>query len=109
MTCDNLFTGIPPQLSEELVTVLCRAKGVRIERIVSEGQRSPDGFWYDQNRHEWVVVLEGRAAIEFEGEPELVELERGSYLNIPAHTRHRVAWTSPTEKTIWLAILYAGE
>ena len=50
----------------------------------------------------------GSAAIEFEGEPKLVELERGSYLNIPAHKRHRVAWTSPTEKTIWLVILYAG-
>ena len=109
MTCENLFSGIPPQLSEELVTVLCRAKGIRIERIVSEGQRSPEGFWYDQNRHEWVVVLEGSAAIEFDGEPELVELERGSYLNIPAHRRHRVAWTSPTEKTVWLVVLYAGE
>ena len=108
MTCENLFTEIPPQLPEELVTVLCRAKGIRIERIVSEGQRSPDGFWYDQDRHEWVVVLEGRAAIEFEGEPERVELQPGSYLNIPAHKRHRVAWTSPAEKTIWLVVLYAG-
>ena len=54
------------------------------------------------------MVLEGRAAIEFEGEPELVELERGSYLNIPAHKRHRVAWTSTTEKTVWLVVLYAG-
>jgi cupin 2 domain-containing protein len=109
MTCENLFTGIPSNLAEELCTVLCRAKGLRVERIVSEGQRSPDGFWYDQKRHEWVVVLEGRAAIEFEGKAELVELERGSYLNIPAHTRHRVAWTSPTEKTVWLAVLYVGE
>jgi cupin 2 domain-containing protein len=108
MTSENLFTGIPPQLPEELVTVLCRAKGLRIERIVSEGQRSPEGFWYDQTRHEWVVVLEGRAAIEFEGEPEPVKLERGSYLSIPAHKRHRVAWTSPAEKTVWLAIHYAG-
>ena len=109
MTCENLLTEIPPKLSEELVTVLCRAKGLRIERIVSEGQQSPEGFWYDQNRHEWVVVLEGRAALEFEGEPDPVELERGSYLNIPAHKRHRVAWTSPTEKTVWLVVLYAGE
>jgi cupin 2 domain-containing protein len=108
MTCENIFSGIPSKLAEELCTTLCRAKGVRIERIVSEGQRSPDGSWYDQNRHEWVVVLEGRAAIEFEGEPNPVELERGSYLNIPAHKRHRVAWTSPTEKTVWLVILYAG-
>jgi cupin 2 domain-containing protein len=109
MPCENLFTGIPPRLPEELVTVLCRDKGIRIERIVSDGQRSPEGFWYDQNRHEWVIVLEGRAAIEFEGEAEPVVLERGSYLNILAHRRHRVAWTSTTEKTVWLAILYAGK
>jgi cupin 2 domain-containing protein len=109
MTCENLFTGIPQQLPEELVTVLCRDKTIRIERIVSAGQRSPENSWYDQKRHEWVVVLEGRAAIEFQGNPDLVELERGSYLHIPPHTRHRVAWTSTTEKTVWLAILYAGE
>jgi len=35
-----------------------------------------------------------------------VQLQRGSYLYIPAHVRHRVAWTHPTEKTIWLAIHY---
>jgi cupin 2 domain-containing protein len=109
MICENLFSGIPPQLPEELVTVLCRNKGIRIERIVSDGQRSPEGFWYDQKRHEWVIVLEGRAAIKFEGKPELVEIERGSYLNIPARPRHRVAWTSTTEKPVWLVVLYAGE
>jgi cupin 2 domain-containing protein len=97
MTCENLFTGFPPQLSQELCTTLCRAKNVRIERIVSEGQRSPDGFWYDQEENECVVVLEGRAAVEFEGEPEPVELQRGSYLNIPADKPHRVAWTTRRE------------
>ena len=70
MTCENLFTGIPPQLCEELVTVLCRAKGLRIERIVSDGQRSPDGFWYDQNRHEWVIVLEGQCRHRIRGRAE---------------------------------------
>jgi cupin 2 domain-containing protein len=109
MTCENLFADIPSHVSDELFTTLCRAGGLRIERIVSEGQASPDGFWYDQAEHEWVVVLEGSAAVEFEGEPEPVELQRGSYLNIPAHRRHRVAWTSPAEKTVWLAIHYADE
>ena len=52
------------------------------------------------------MVLEGRAAIQFEGEAEPVELQRGSYLNIPAHARHRVAWTDPNQKTVWLAIHY---
>ena len=50
----------------------------------------PPGFWYDQEANEWVVVIEGRAAVEFDGQPEPVELRRGSYLNIPAHARHRV-------------------
>ena len=108
MTCENLFAATASPLAEELCTTLCRAKGVRIERIVSEGHRSPDGFWYDQDEHEWVVVLEGRAAVEFEGEPQPVVLQPGSYLNIPAHKRHRVAWTSPAERTVWLAIHYAG-
>ena len=104
MTCDNLFTDIPAKLSEELFTTLHRAEGLRIERIVSEGHRSPDGFWYDQDEDEWVVVLKGKTAIQFEGESKPIELVPGSYLNIPAHRKHRVAWTSPTEKTIWLAI-----
>ena len=104
MKCENLLAGIPPKLPEELFTTLHRAEGLRIERIVSEGHRSPDGFWYDQDEHEWVVVLEGKAAIQFEDDPEPVELVRGSYLNIPAHRKHRVAWTSPAEKTVWLAI-----
>jgi cupin 2 domain-containing protein len=109
MICENIFSGIPSKISEEMFTTLRQTKGVRIERIVSEGQRSPEEFWYDQDEDEWVVVLEGRAAVEFEGEPEPVELERGAYLNIPAHRRHRVAWTSPNEKTVWLAIHYSNE
>ena len=30
------------------------ALGLRIERIVSEGHVSPEGFWYDQDEPEWV-------------------------------------------------------
>ena len=102
----NLFAAIPTPLADELVTTLLRAKNLRIERIVSEGQKSPEGFWYDQNEHEWVIVLSGLAAVEFEGEPEPVELDPGDYLHIPAHRRHRVAWTSPDVQTVWLAVLY---
>jgi cupin 2 domain-containing protein len=107
MPSDNLFDDIPRDLPEELTTTLHRAKNVRIERIVSKGQRSPDGFWYDQDEHEWVVVLEGAAIVEFQGDPVPVQLQRGSCLYIPAHKRHRVASTSAAERTIWLAIFYA--
>jgi cupin 2 domain-containing protein len=101
---ENLFAAIPAHLPEELFTTLHRAAGLRIERIVSHGHSSPEGFWYDQADDEWVLVLEGSAAIQFEDDPEPVELTRGSYLHIAAHCKHRVLRTSPTEKTIWLAI-----
>ena len=106
MEAESLLNDIPAELPEELFTTLLSAKGLRIERIVSQGQVSPPGFWYDQEGSEWVVVLEGSAAVQFEGAAEPVELRRGSYLNIPAHARHRVAWTDPNQKTIWLAIHY---
>ena len=102
----NLFDDLPANLPEELVEVLAENKHVRIERIVSTGQASPEGFWYDQEQNEWVILLEGAARIAFEGGTETVELKRGSHLNIPAHMRHRVEWTLPGKRTVWLAIHY---
>jgi len=100
----NLFEDIPEKLPEELMTVLAEDSSVRIERIVSDGHASPDGFWYDQEAHEWVVVLKGSAVLEFEDG--LVELNPGDHLLIPARRRHRVKATSHHEKTIWLAVFY---
>ncbi len=102
----NLFGNIPADVPEEFYTTVFRASGIRIERIVSHGQASPAGFWYDQDDNEWVIVLEGSAAVQFEDEPEPVELPQGSYLNIPAHARHRVVWTDPNQRTVWLAVHY---
>jgi cupin 2 domain-containing protein len=104
----NLFGAIPSDLAEEVFTTLHQAEGLRIERIVSHGHASPPGFWYNQNEHEWVIVLKGSAAIQFEGDPDSVELQPGAYLNIPAHARHRVVSTHPTEDTVWLAIYYGA-
>jgi cupin 2 domain-containing protein len=106
MTPTNLFDDIPAALAEELFTPLLAGKKFRVERIVSQGHASPPGFWYDQGENEWFIVLEGRAGLEIEGISETFELERGSIMSIPAHTRHRVAWTDPCEKTVWLAIHY---
>jgi len=103
---NNLFSKIPAELPEELVETLLESNSVKIERIVSHGHTSPADFWYDQEQHEWVVVLKGRAKLRFEGEAQSVELGPGDYLNIPAHCRHRVAWTTPDEKIVWLAIHY---
>ena len=77
---------------------------MRIERIVSTGQASPPGFWYDQDRPEWVIVLAGSAAVLFESETTPRTLKRGDYLHIPAHARHRVEWTDKNEPTIWIAV-----
>lgn len=100
----NLFEGIPEDLPEEHFAQLFRGVRVRIERIVSQGHHSPEGFWYDQDDDEWVLVLEGSAAVQFEESPQPVELRRGDYLHIPARARHRVVWTDPTQRTVWLAI-----
>ncbi len=103
----NLYADIPGELPAELVEVLARGNGVRIERIVSRGHVSPDGFWYNQDDVEWVVLLTGAARLRFEDRE--VELGTGDYLHIPAHRRHRVEWTSPDEPTVWLAVHFRAE
>ncbi len=102
----NIFRGIPADLPEELAEDLLRGDGVRIERIVSRGHRSPEGFWYDQDQNEWVILLSGWARLRFDGDADAVELGPGDYVQIPAHVRHRVEETSAAEDTVWLAVLY---
>ena len=103
MTSGDLLRDLPEDLPDELVEVLVESDSVRIERIVSTGHASPEGFWYDQSQREFVLVVQGRARLEFDdGDP--LELEPGGWADIPAHRRHRVAWTDPDEPTVWLAI-----
>jgi len=102
----NLFADLPKHLPEELVQTLINAGSVRIERIVSDGHASPDGFWYDQDQHEWLMLIKGGARLLFEGEEQPVRMSTGDWLNIPAHKKHRVEWTTPDEATIWLALHY---
>ena len=105
----NLFTDLPPNLPNELFTTLLEASNVRIERIVSHGHASPEGFWYDQDQHEWVMVMKGAARLRFEGEEQSVVMKPGDFVNIPAHKKHRVEWTTPDETTIWLAVHYGHQ
>lgn len=104
----NLFEKLPEEIQEECFDMLVEAENVSIERIVSHGHTSPATGWYDQPRHEWVVVLKGRGVVAFENGDE-VTLESGDHLTIPAHCRHRVAWTDPDEETIWLAVHYDAD
>jgi cupin 2 domain-containing protein len=105
MSVANLFADIPPNLPTELIQTLAESPNVRIERIISQGHASPPGFWYDQDHNEWVLVLTGEARVTFQ-DGSIVELVPGEFLNIPAHTRHRVEWTDPNQSTIWLAVHY---
>jgi cupin 2 domain-containing protein len=106
---NNLFANLPTNLPEELVEILVQNDGLRIERIVSTGHASPKGFWYDQDQHEWVVVLTGRAKLLVEGDDQPVEMGPGDWINIPAHRKHRVEWTTSDEPTVWLAVFCANE
>jgi cupin 2 domain-containing protein len=112
----NLFSGLPglpadapqdaPEAAQagEQVTALVTAAHGRIERIVSRGQATPPGVWYDQEFDEWVAVLAGAAGLLIEGEAAPRRLGPGDYVHLPAHVRHRVEWTDPAGATVWLAV-----
>ncbi|KPJ91545.1 MAG: hypothetical protein AMS18_08500 [Gemmatimonas sp. SG8_17] len=102
----NIFQYLPAGRTDELTEDLVSRDAFRIERIVSHGNSSTPGFWYDQAEDEWVIVLAGSARLRFEAGAESVELGPGDYLNIPAHVRHRVDWTDPECDTVWLAVFY---
>jgi cupin 2 domain-containing protein len=102
----NLFTDIAGHLPDELFNTLLKTDKVRIERIVSHNHASPEGFWYDQDQNEWIVVLKGAAKLRFDDDEQAIEMKAGDCLNIPAHKKHRVEWTTPNEPTIWLAVHY---
>jgi len=96
----NLFENLPPG-SRETMEVLFQSGSVRIERIVSHGEASPAGFWYDQESDEWVALLRGTATLEYLG-GEQKSLRAGDYLLIPAHLKHRVSEVS--QDALWLAL-----
>ncbi len=97
----NIFAQtMADAVGEEFLT-LWENLGVRIERIVSHSHASPEGFWYDQENDEWVIILRGSATLAFAG-GELIEMSAGDYLTIPRHLKHRVARTSG--ETVWLAV-----
>jgi cupin 2 domain-containing protein len=88
---------------EEVFDELIRTPYILLERIISAGQASPEGEWYDQEQDEWVMLLQGEAILEIEGKPDLA-FHQGDYLCIPAHIRHRVKYTSCKPECLWLAL-----
>jgi cupin 2 domain-containing protein len=102
----NLLRDLPDARAGEAIETILVAPGVRIERIVSQGQVSPEGSWYNQPEAEWVLLLAGAARLRFEDEPEARPLGPGDCVHIAAHRRHRVDWTDPDRPTVWLAVFY---
>lgn len=109
LSSGNLFDRLPGDLAEESFAELVAGQGFRLERIVSQGQATPAGQWFDQDSAEWVMLLAGSAALLFEGEPAPRVMRSGDYVLIPAHCRHRVEWTLPAENTVWLALHFEPE
>jgi cupin 2 domain-containing protein len=103
----NLFAGVTnaPEAAERFETLLERP-GLKIERIVSTGQASPPGFWYDQPATEWVALLRGEAVLRFADEAQPRTLRPGDFVEIAPHRRHRVEATSAAVASVWLAIHY---
>jgi len=105
----NLLTSEPSARDGEVTRTLVTGKGVRVERIVSHGQASPEGFWYEQAETEWVTLLAGRARIRIADQAGEFTLGPGDTLLLPARCRHRVEWTDPDQPTVWLALFVDGD
>ena len=103
MKTKNIFELIPKNLEDEIFENILLNKNLKIERIISKGHTTPQSQWYNQDTNEWVIVLQGEAVLSF-SDKEDVRLKSGDYLNIPAHTKHKVSWTDPNIETIWLAV-----
>jgi cupin 2 domain-containing protein len=103
---NNIFSDIPDTVSDEIIETIISSETISIERIISKGHRSPEGFWYDQEKDEWVILIKGAARLRFEHQDEPVSMNPGDHIHIPAHCRHRVEWTDPDCATIWIAVFF---
>lgn len=101
----NIFSEIPHSIKDELFEDIVSSQNIKIERIVSDGHTSPKFGWHESDKNEWVIVLQGEAILTYE-EGDDVTLNVGDYVNIPALKKHKVSFTSKSQKTIWLAIYY---
>ena len=90
-------------LEKEFFEDIIKKPGLLIERIISTGQDTPAGEWYDQEWDEWVLLISGDAVLKFDDDTQAA-LKAGDYLLIPAHCRHRVEMTSSEPPCIWLAV-----
>ena len=100
----SIYSNLSKNKQNEIFEDIISNKKLKLERIISNGQSTAPGQWYDQEKEEWVLLLKGKAGLLFEGEDEILELHAGDYVLIPAHVKHRVEWTDKKSETIWLAL-----
>lgn len=108
LTPQSLLHDLPVHLMDERFDDLVKTSALRLERILSHGHATPEGQWYNQDRDEWVMLVQGRARLLIEGQAEIV-LQPGDHVLLPAHCRHRVVWTEPDVITVWLALHFVGD
>ena len=106
MEVKNILSDLPNIVAEEIFETLLDRNNIKIERIISFGQSSPEGYWYNQELNEWVVLLSGSATILFDGDEKEILLKPGDYIFIPAKVKHRISWTDRNQKSVWLAIFF---
>ena len=99
----NLLDKLPAAKRAEAFTEILSRPGVRIERLVSRGQATPEDEPMAQDRDEWVLLLEGAAGLRVE-DSDVVELGPGDHLLIEKGRKHSVAWTAKDRPTVWLAV-----
>ncbi len=99
---NNIFKNLPANTKEEIFEDLLNHNNIKIERIISSGQTTPEESPYIQDQAEWVIVLKGKADVIFCDSGKEHNLTEGDYLFIPAKCSHRVTYTA--DETIWLAI-----
>jgi cupin 2 domain-containing protein len=102
---ENIFE-LPEQLpTAELFETLWHNDQISIKRIISTGQVTPAGEWYDQEQNEWLIVLQGSGELSYEDNSR-IKLNTGDYLLIPAHQKHRVEYTSMKPPCVWLTVFF---
>jgi cupin 2 domain-containing protein len=105
MIVKNIFEDIPEKADKEFLEILFQNDSVKLERIVSRGHSSPKIFWYDQDKNEFVLLISGNATIAFD-DGSIIKINPGDFFIIPANKKHRVEYTDPKEKSIWLTAYF---
>lgn len=89
--------AIAPATGERFDTLLAH-QGLVIERILSSSKIASQT--YVQSQDEWVVLLQGEAMLDVEGQ--LLPLRSGDHVFLPSQTRHTVL--SVSQGAMWLAV-----